>query len=62
MPLRSQNVTAGSALLAKVIISPYFFKIEAVHNVTFFVAFFVPEIEDVDLNVLWFTTGEATTI
>ena len=61
-PFHPQKVTVWCALCAEGIIFPYFFKNEAGHNVTvngecyraITNDFFVPELEAVDVDDLWF--------
>lgn len=67
-PLHPQKVTVWCALWAEGIIGPYFFKNEAGNNVTvngeryraMINDFFVPELEDVDVDDLWFQQDGAT--
>ena len=65
---RPQKVTVWCALWADGIIGPYFFKIEAGHNITvngeryraIINDFFVPDLDDVDVDDLWFQQDGAT--
>ncbi|GFT96332.1 uncharacterized protein TNCV_2081871 [Trichonephila clavipes] len=67
-PLHPEKLTVWSALWAGGIIGPYFFKIDEGHNVTvnrdryraMFTNFFIPELNNHDVQELWFQQDGAT--